>query len=364
MVIKKKLSLIISIMLTFVLLISLSGCDASNIPKQSVEPDQAVEWLQGFIGKLKPKERIILGYYENPWAGTSEITGSFPSLKQNGQNLTAIAPFWYRVGTDGVVDSKESQDVIDTARQMGLKIYPLVTNKREATESILGNPTIRSKSVDNIVKIVKEKKYDGINIDFELLPPEQRENLTSFMTELYPRMKAINKTVIISVFPQVDVHESVSGAYDYQKLAQNADYLQIMTYDNHWSTSEPGPIAAIDWYEKNVQYAIEQCGSPNKVLIGVSAYGYNWDANNKGETITYPDATVLASQKGAEIKYDEKYQAPYFKYDDHEVWFEDARSTAAKLNIVAKYDVAGIAIWRLGQESPDIWGKVNEIFPK
>lgn len=361
---KKKLSFVMSIIFSLVLLLSIGGCDTNNMSKQNIEPEQAVEWLQGFIGKIKPKEQIILGYYENPWAGTSEITGSFPSLREYGKNLSAIGPFWYKVGNDGSLDTKDSQEVIDAARKMGLKIYPLVTNKREATENILGNPTVRSKAVDNLVKMVKEKKYDGINIDFELLPPKQRDNLTAFMAELYPRMKAMNKTVVISVFPQIDVHEDVSGAYDYPKLAQNADYLQIMTYDNHWSTSAPGAIAPIDWYEKNIQYAIEQCGTPDKVLVGVSAYGYDWDANNKGETITYPDATVLAVQKGAEIKYDETVQAPYFKYDDHEVWFEDARSVAAKLNVVAKYNVAGIAIWRLGQESPEIWGKVNEIFPK
>lgn len=89
-------------------------------------------------------------------------------------------------------------------------MYPLITNKTGSTDAVLGDAAIRSVVIDNIVKLVKEKQYDGANIDL-LLPPKQRDNLTAFMAELYPKMKAMNKTLIISVFPQVDVAEDVSG---------------------------------------------------------------------------------------------------------------------------------------------------------
>lgn len=359
----KKTRIGMLIALNLVLLMLTLGCDTSNMNNTKIEPEQATEWLQGIIGSIKPQKRIVLGYYENPWVGQDESTGSYPSMKAFSKSLSSIGPFWYKVAKDGSIETKENLAVYEEARSLGLKVYPLVTNIREATDNILGNADIRKIATDNLVNLVKEKNYDGINIDFELLAPSHRDNLTAFMQELYPKLKALNKTVIISVFPQVEIHESVSGAYDYPKLSQYADYLQIMTYDNHWSTSAPGAIAPIDWYEKNIQYAVEHCGA-DKVLVGVSAYGYDWDKNNKGETITYPNAIVLADKKGAEIKYDETVQAPYFKYDDHEVWFENARSVAAKLNVVAKYKPAGIAIWRMGQEQPEIWQEIDKIFPK
>lgn len=364
----KKFRKCMLVFMNIFLLIMTLGCDASNMndamDKAQIEPEKATEWLQGIIGTLKPQKRIVLGYYENPWTGQDESTGSYPSLKAFSKTMSSVGPFWYKVDKDGSIESKENPAVYEEMRAMKLKVYPLVTNKREATDSILGNAEIRKTAVDNLVNLVKEKNYDGLNIDFELLAPSHRENLTAFMEELYPKMKAIGKTVIISVFPQVEVHESVSGAYDYPNLSKNTDYVQIMTYDNHWSTSAPGAIAPIDWYEKNIQYAVEKCGGANKVLVGVSAYGYDWNKNNKGETITYPNAIVLADKKGVEIKYDETVQAPYFKYDDHEVWFENARSIAAKLNVVAKYQPAGIAIWRIGQEQPEIWQEIDKIFPK
>jgi spore germination protein YaaH len=333
----------------------IGGCMKKPAPKP----------LPGIPGATVKPPRMVIGYYENPWPGTPDKSGSFPSMKTFAKSMSAVGPFWYRATSDGTLESKESQLVYDTARGLGLKMFPLVTNKTGATDAILGDAGMRTKTTDNIVKVLKDRNYDGVNIDFELLPPKHRDNLTAFMAELYPKVKAINKTVIISVFPQVDVSEDVSGAYNYPELAKSADFLQIMLYDKHWATSEPGAIAPIGWYEKNIKYAIDNAGGAHKVIAGVSAYGYDWSKDGgEAQTITYVDAIVLAEKKGAKIMYDEDNQAPHFKYDDHEVWFENVKSTSAKLDVVAKYDPAGIAIWRLGQEQPEIWPEVDKKFPK
>lgn len=343
----------------------LGGCSSRPAPKPLPDmlgsPDSPAP---GAPGNVVMPPRLVVGYYENPWPGTPDNTGSLPSMKAFGKSMTGVGPFWYRATKDGSLESKESQLVYDTARSLGLKVYPLITNKTGSTDAVLGDPATRSVVIDNIVKLVKEKQYDGVNIDFELLPPKQRDNLTAFMAELYPKMKSMNKPLIISVFPQVDVAEDVSGAYNYPELAKNADFLQIMTYDHHWSTSKPGPIAQIDWYEKNIKYAIDNCGGPHKVLIGVGVYGYDWETGKDGETITYVDAITRAEQNGAKIMYDDVSQAPHFKYNDHEVWFENDKSIAAKLDVIAKYKPAGIALWRLGQEQPEIWPLIDSKFPK
>lgn len=316
-------------------------------------------------GSADKKPRLVIGYYENPWPGTPDRTGSYPSMKAHGKSMTGVGPFWYKATSDGTLEARDSQLVYDSARQLGLAIFPLVTNKTGATEAVLGDSRIRSLVTDNIVKLTQEKQYDGINIDFELLPPTQKDNLTAFMRELYPKMKAANKTLIISVFPKVDVGEDVSGAYDYKELAQSADYLQIMTYDNHWATSEPGPLAPLAWYEKNLQYAIEECGGPEKVLVGLGAYGYDWSQDKKeAETLTYADAIVRAEQNQAKITFDTDSQSPHFSYGRHTVWFENAESTTAKLDVIAKHKPAGIAVWRLGQEQPEIWDLIEKKFSK
>ena len=177
-------------------------------------------------------------------------------------------------------------------------------------------------------------------------------------------MKDKKKTLIVSVFPKVDVAESVHGAYDYDALSKQSDYLQIMAYDRHWATSEAGAIAPIGWFEENLKYAIEHGGGAGKVIIGLSLYGYDWGGKAEAETVTYVDATVRAEKAGAQILFDETDKAPYFIYDDHEVWFEDERSMNAKLDVIAKYNPAGIALWRLGQEQPEIWNAITAKYPK
>jgi spore germination protein len=351
---KKTLIILVLIIFAVGAVLAVGGCFKKPAPKP----------LPGTPGAMVMPPRMVIGYYENPWPGTPDKTGSFPSMKTFAKSMSAVGPFWFRATSDGTLETKESQLVYDTAKGLGLAMYPLVTNKSGATDAILADPAIRTKVIDNIVKIARDKNYDGINIDFELLPPKHRDNLTAFMSELYPKMKAANKTVIISVFPQVDVSEDVSGAYNYPELTKYADFLQIMLYDNHYESSPPGPVAPIDWYEKNLKYSIDKAGGPHKVIAGVSAYGYDWPKGGNAETVTYVDAIVRAEQNGAKVEYDDANQAPHFKYGDHEVWFENAKSTSAKLDIVAKYNPAGIAVWRLGQEQPEIWPLIDQKFPK
>ncbi len=352
-------------LLLFTLLLALSaGCmNGDEKEKMEAKTQDTTEWLKDLWSDVTTPKKIVLGYYENPWKGSPESSGSLASLRTSYKSLTAVAPYWYRVNADGALESTELTDVYREMKDFGLSVYPLVTNKRDATEKILGDAQIRETATENLARLVADYDYDGINIDFELLPPEQRDNLTAFMQSLYPKLKSLNKTVIVSVFPQVDIHESVSGAYDYASLSQYADCLQIMTYDHHWSTSEPGAIAPIDWYEKNIAYAVEKTGNPKKVLVGVGAYGYNWDlTKGKAEPVTHAEAVKLAAEHQATIEYDSEMQAPHFSYENHEVWFENAESTAAKMKVIQKYKPLGIAVWRLGQEQPEMWAEIDKVY--
>lgn len=350
---------LIAICLTLLLLLFPLGCMQKQKKPESTSPSAPAPAQQ----QADPAKKLVIGYYENPWPGTPASSGSFPTLQNYHDELTGIAPFWYTVQGDGSVTSKESQQVIDFAKTKQLKMYALVTNKHDESDAILKNAQIRNKAIANLVKLVQEKPVDGINIDFELLKPEHKDGLIAFMAELYPQMQKLNKTVFISVFPKVDIASDVTAAYDYPALAKNSDYLQVMLYDQHWGTSTPGPIAAIDWVEKNIQTAIQQVGDPKKVVIGIPAYGYDWPdkQRTKAETVTYTQAKDRAQKNGAQIIWDEGSKAPHYKYDTHEVWFENAESSKWKLELVKKHNVAGIAIWRLGQEDPAIWDVISDM---
>jgi len=353
---RRKYVTILALCLVALLLIPMGCTKKQQKPGSSTPPAPAQQ-------QADPAKKIIIGYYENPWPGTPEWTGSFPTLENYHDEMTGIAPYWYTVQGNGSLTSKESQQVINFAKEKQVKLYALITNKHDESDAILRNPQIRSAAISNIVKMVQEKQVDGINIDFELLDPEHKEGLSAFMAELYPQMKKLNKTVIISVFPKVNIASDVTAAYDYAALAKNSDYLQVMVYDQHWATATPGPVASIGWVEENIKVAIQQAGSAQKVIMGLPAYGYDWPdkQRTKAETVTYTQAVNRAEKVGAKIQWDDNAKVPYFKYDTHEVWFENAESAKHKLGLVKTHNLAGIAIWRLGQEDPKLWDAIAEM---
>lgn len=348
---------LIAICLTLLLLLFPLGCMKKQQKPDSASPPAPAQQ------QADPAKKLVVGYYENPWPGTPASSGSFPALQNYHDEMTGIAPFWYTVQGDGSVTSKESQQVIDFAKSKNLKMYALVTNKHDESDAILKNQQIRSIAVANLVKLVQEKPVDGINIDFELLKPEHKDGLNAFMAELYPQLKKLNKTVFVSVFPKVDIASDVTAAYDYASLAKNSDYLQVMAYDQHWATATPGPVASIGWVEENIKAAIQQAGDPKKIIVGIPAYGYDWPdkKRTKAETITYTQAKDRATKKGAQIMWDDGAKVPHYNYGSHEVWFENAESSKWKLELIKKYNVAGIAIWRLGQEDPATWDVIADM---
>jgi spore germination protein len=352
---RNKCIILIAICLSIIMLLP-TGCMKKQQKPGSPTPPAPTQQ------KFDPTKKIVIGYYENPWPGTPAWTGSFPTLENYHDEMTGIAPYWYTVQGDGSIASKESQQVINFAKSKQLKMYALVTNKHDESDAILLNEKIRTIAVTNLVKLAQEKQIDGVNIDFELLKPYHKTGLAALMADLYPQLKKLNKTVIISVFPKVDIATDVTAAYDYPNLVKNTDYLQIMAYDQHWATATPGPVAAIGWVEDNLTEAIKQTGGPQKIILGIPAYGYDWPDKNRthAETVTYTLAVNRAKKLGAEIRWENGAKAPYYTYATHEVWFESAESAKYKLDLVKKYNIAGIAIWRLGQEDPKLWDVIGE----
>lgn len=384
--------LLLAIFLPFFLLISSSVVYGADLDWIEDKP-----WLKGlllfvlsfiinrFVGNINSDEQVntnqiyegevitiennlnsdkeVLGFYVN-WLTPG--ANSYDSLKENWQSIDMVAPFWYTLQTDGEIRTRYGgyqYEVDSFARNRNIQVLPLINNSQENT-LMLTDPEIRAKAVYNIVDLVQKYNFAGVNIDFELLPSWTRNSYTAFIKQLSSEMKKINKMITISVFPKIDVPLELQGAYDYAALAPLVDRVVIMTYDKHWSTGPAGPIAPINWVEENIQYALEYFPA-DKILLGVANYGYDW-TGGYGQDLSSKEALNLANKKGAEIKWHDIYQTPYFYYWEnerkHEVWFENSNSLAFKLDLVNKYNLKGIGIWRLGNENTDFWETINNKF--
>jgi len=384
--------LLLAIFLPFFLLISSSVVYGADLDWIEDKP-----WLKGlllfvlsfiinrFVGNINSDEQVntnqiyegevitiennlnsdkeVLGFYVN-WLTPG--ANSYDSLKENWQSIDMVAPFWYTLQTDGEIRTRYGgyqYEVDSFARNRNIQVLPLINNSQENT-LMLTDPEIRAKAVYNIVDLVQKYNFAGVNIDFELLPSWTRNSYTAFIKQLSTELKKINKLTTISVFPKIDVPLELQGAYDYAALAPLVDRIVIMTYDKHWSTGPAGPIAPINWVEENIQYALEYIPA-EKIILGVANYGYDW-TGGYGQDLSSKEAMNLANKKGAEIKWHDIYQTPYFYYWEnerkHEVWFENSNSLAFKLDLVNKYNLKGIGIWRLGNENTDFWETINNKF--
>ena len=322
------------------------------------------------INTSSPKE--LIGFYAEWWATD---TASFNSLYKNTDVIKTIAPFWATLEEDGTLTDRGGNDhesVIDFAHKNNVSVLLLVNNAKQqdsqsSIHKILATPSLREKAIDSLESYIKKYKLDGINVDFEMVDAQDRENLSTFMQELSARLKPQGYIISIDVFPKQDESNDVSIAYDYAQLAKYADKIILMTYDNHGTWSDAGPIADIDWVEKNLKYALKFIPK-NKLYIGLAAYGYDW--SSKGvESLEHKAITKLMQDFNRSAIWDTSSKSPHFDYTDsngikHQVWFENSESLKYKIDLVTKYDIAGAAMWKLGEEDPNTWNVLRNAFSK
>lgn len=324
--------------------------------------------------KLRPAvglNREVIGYYAEDWVGD---TGSLNSVKNYGGKMAGIATFSFRLHSDGTLHGTTPSAAVKKAHASGGTALALIHNyvdgqfNRNVVHNILANPAVRSKTIGNILSVVKKGGFDGVNIDFENIGPKDRKLFNEFIKELTQVFHKNGYQVTISVPAKTyDAATGWGGAFDYKFLGGTVDRVMLMTYDEHWFGGSPGPVASIGWVEQVTRYAVSQIPA-DKVLLGLGVYGYEWEPGAGRSVRSLPASTALkvASQFGAKIKWDNSAQVPYFYYwpkgVKRVVWFESNNSAAFKMNLVNKYDLAGVAVWRLGFEDKGFWNTVIQKF--
>src|SRR6185436_2743661 len=194
---------------------------------------------------------------------------------------------------------------------------------------------------------------DGICVDFEEPPPAAQANLLTFIQELHAAF-ASRGLIVVQAVPFDD------PGWNYKGYSAVTDYLVLMAYDQHWTGSNPGSVAAQDWYERiliNRMHDLE----PAKTIIALGNYGYDWSDNStEADEVTFQEALIRARDSEAKILFDSDSKNPTFEYDEdddshHTVWFLDAVTAYNQMHAASGYNPAGFAVWRLGSEDPSIW---------
>jgi len=320
-----------------------------------------------------PPHVASLGYYTGD-------QGSLDAITAFHADLTMVSADLFDVQTSGALAGSDDLGVIAHDGALGLETFACISNYSSSLgdfDPALGHTamvTNRDAVVANIVQLAGTG-FDGINIDFESLAysanvADDRAAYTAFVHDLSGKLHAAGKKLVLSVASKTsDVATDTWGyPYDYAALAPDVDYLQLMTYDeNGPGWSGPGPVSGADWVKSCVAYAVSVV-SPSKLLIGLPAYGYDWDltastpASNKyvGTSVSWKDLGPVLAAAGATTHWDAASSTPYVDYTaadghHHEAWYDDPQSIAAKSKLVTQYGLAGLSMWSLGQEDASFW---------
>ena len=299
--------------------------------------------------------RVLVNGYSSA-AGENTLRESLPSLSM-------LSPFSYRVELTGDL-TPDFQ--VGTALSAEYRVANLmtITNLRaqggfssEIAHAVLTDEDAQQRFLSQTEAVMTRNGYFGVNLDLEYIYPFDRESYNQFLRRLTERMHALGYLVVTALAPKLSDNQQglLYAAHDYAFHGRVADYVVLMTYEWGYTYGPAMAVAPIDKVRRVLDYAVSRIPD-GKILLGVPNYGYNWTLpfvqGSAARPVTNIGAVTLAGQVHAAIQYDETAQAPFFRYydgkgEEHEVWFEDARSLRAKYLLVQEYGLAGISFWNL-----------------
>ena len=290
---------------------------------------------------------------------------SFRDLQRHYQQIGTVYPTYFdcRRG-NGAILGKDDPLITRWAQMRRIVVMPRFNCQHGPTlNMILRNAALREATLTNLVGLVQQHGYDGINIDFESGFETDRDVLTSFTAELGRRLHALGKRLAIEVSAKFSgTQTGRAGFYDYPNLGRVADYVFVMAWGWHWTTSAPGPSAEIANVLKVANYVATM---PNKqrFVLGLPLYAHDWPwsggPSNPSVPREYAEIMGIAQRHGATPRFDTNSYSWTFNYVEggvpHEVWFDDVTSVSRRIQ-VAKVRGLGLGFWRLGTEDQRIWG--------
>ena len=288
------------------------------------------------------------------------------------EGLDVISPTWFAISNgEGEITSLADEGYVNWAHNKGYKVWALFSNSfdSEITHSSLESSDKREYIIKQIVEFVKEYNLDGINIDFENVSSEDGENYVQFIREITPYLH--NMDIVVSV--DVYVPRSWTSHYNIEELGKIVDYIVVMAYDEHWSTSPvSGSVASKNWVYLGIQSVLEMVDS-KKVIMGIPFYTRLWKEEMINDELVVSSKAYgmdggkkILDDNNAHVIWSEDEGQYYGEYTidgiQYKMWLEDEKSLETRIEIANTMNIAGISGWRLGLESDNTWSIIFDKF--
>lgn len=301
-----------------------------------------------------------------------------PIVEEVGEHLTYLSPFAYLIREDGSLQPIEDVPAIQAGRNRGAIPMMSITNFTSTATGanlahvVLSTPQTVERLLDNIINIMRNKGYEGLNVDFENVLPEDRVLYNNFLTRTVERLHPLGYFVSTAVAPKTSGTQVglLYEAHDYEAHGRIVDFVILMTYEWGYRKGPPQAISPLNQIIRVLNYAVSVIPR-DKIFFGFQIYARDWRIpfvpGQEAETFSVQEAIQRAVRYGAVIQYDIPTQSPFFRYTDeqgvrHEVWFEDARSAQARFDTVKNYRLRGISYWALGYPFPQNWVLLEDNF--
>jgi hypothetical protein len=282
------------------------------------------------------------GFRTTFWLRTDDGLAPFEQLTEHASQVCIASPFAYQLEGPGKVTTLIQDDQLklaQTAQHQGVLLMPTVVDHDAGlTAATLNDPAATVKWLTDVAVI---NGYDGLNLDLEsislavtddgardALTDELSPKHSQFVKLLADSLHQAHKLLSVAVMPR-SAPDDWAGArfYDYQAIGAAADQVQVMAYDQHWGTGDPGPTAELEWVHNAFMYAID-----------VAPAGQIPDA----------EVTYVHHDSGQKV--------------DQIVWYNDPCSTLLRVNDLAQQlvhhqlldrqltpeEIGGIAFYPLG----------------
>jgi cellulose synthase/poly-beta-1,6-N-acetylglucosamine synthase-like glycosyltransferase/spore germination protein YaaH/peptidoglycan/xylan/chitin deacetylase (PgdA/CDA1 family) len=331
--------------------------------------------------KLNQEEGIRAAFYV-PWDAAS-----FSSLRDFSRQLDLLYPDWLHVLTpDGHLQAVDDQtnkffDVVQNnhvrsvddrvmpllkAEDNSMEVFPMVNNFdgtewAEGITGFLNNPAARSLFRQQVEMYLASDHFRGLMVDFEAFPKVGQPGYIALLRELSSDLHSRGMKLYVSV-------PAHNEDFDYPAIAEPADGVVVMNYDEHYPGAPSGPVASQDWFVENLKFAVNVIPR-EKLICAIANYGYDWvlkpktgklPPEEKDHSVSVQEAWLAARDSDEDVTYDEDALNPHFSYLDesslrHDVWFLDAVTALNHMRAAQTLGIQTFALWRLGGEDRSIW---------
>ena len=342
-------------------------------------------WFLGGTADLRPGDALVLSFFDEKLGAAATNGYAYPFiqdalLRRQLPYLTYLTPFTYGITASGGLLPLEDDALLAAARQAGTRpvmhLSTLTESGQFSTDRavlVLTDPQVQDQLVSDVLQAVRTRGFAGVDVDFEYLPGAQAAEYAAFLSRLQRLLHAQGAFLWAALAPKTSADQPglLYEGHDYAAIGAATDGVLVMAYEWGYTYGPPMAVAPLPNVRAVLDYAVTEI-PPEKIFLGVPNYGYDWplpfvQGTTRAQSISNQYAIELAIRYDIAIQYDEAAQSPFFHYTDdsgtvHEVWFEDARSMAAKLELIAEYGLQGAGFWNLMRPFSQTWLTLDSLY--